>query len=296
MPLFFLISGFFFESSLKMKFQDFIFKKGTQLLLPCFIWGIIFSFYNANHEFEHRGLSLNWHQLLKSIVSPFSWPFWFLRELFISFCILYLFIKVFKQNNVALSLSLCFVLVAPYCSYQRFLFPMFLTGHLLKYMYQIFCTYRSWIFIVSSVIFCICLWFWDGNYTIYVTPSSALFKFSSMSFDFSHILIDLIRWVAGLSGSIFFLALFQRFYPHIRKITYLQYIGRHTMPIYIIQTVILEIIINNLIDFSNNNLWLYNIVITPIISLAVIIICTNISFLIHKFRYTDLLLFGNNRR
>lgn len=35
MPLFFMISGFFFNSSLKLNFKEFIYKKTIQLLLPC---------------------------------------------------------------------------------------------------------------------------------------------------------------------------------------------------------------------------------------------------------------------
>jgi fucose 4-O-acetylase-like acetyltransferase len=41
MPLFFIVSGLFFKSSLKLNFKDFTLKKGLQLLLPCIVWATI---------------------------------------------------------------------------------------------------------------------------------------------------------------------------------------------------------------------------------------------------------------
>ncbi len=41
MPLFFMLSGFFFRSSLKLNMKEFFFKKSIQLLWPWIVWGLI---------------------------------------------------------------------------------------------------------------------------------------------------------------------------------------------------------------------------------------------------------------
>ena len=40
MPLFMMVSGYFFSSSLRLSFGDFIKKKFTQLLLPGLTWSL----------------------------------------------------------------------------------------------------------------------------------------------------------------------------------------------------------------------------------------------------------------
>ena len=72
MPLFFMVSGFFFRSSLKLNFKDFLHKKGVQLLLPCVVWATIFylmrfstAIVNGNEQFFS-----NWLGELKPIFLP----------------------------------------------------------------------------------------------------------------------------------------------------------------------------------------------------------------------------------
>lgn len=73
MPLFFMISGFFFASSIKLGWREFLRKKALTLLLPCLVWGII----EAVAKFE------TWSQLAADIFLPTHWPFWFFKGLFL---------------------------------------------------------------------------------------------------------------------------------------------------------------------------------------------------------------------
>lgn len=79
MPLFFVISGFYFSSALKLGWKDFLIKKSTTLLLPCFIWALI---YGSIHF-------TSWGAFGSKLINPQAWPFWFLRGLFLVQLIVY---------------------------------------------------------------------------------------------------------------------------------------------------------------------------------------------------------------
>ena len=79
MPLFFVISGFFFLSALRLGWKEFLIKKSTTLLLPCFIWALI---YGGIHFTSWRAFGAN-------LINPQVWPFWFLKGLFLVQLIVY---------------------------------------------------------------------------------------------------------------------------------------------------------------------------------------------------------------
>jgi fucose 4-O-acetylase-like acetyltransferase len=84
MPLFFMVSGFFISSSLQLGWKDFLLKKCIALLLPCFVWTIIFSCV----QFP------GWHKMLVTIVNPLNWKLWFLKGLFLTQLVLYACVRV----------------------------------------------------------------------------------------------------------------------------------------------------------------------------------------------------------
>lgn len=79
MPLFFVISGFFFTSALQLGWKDFLKKKGVTLLLPCFVWAFIYG------GIQFTG----WEEYVQKLVNPLQWPFWFLKGLFLVQLIIY---------------------------------------------------------------------------------------------------------------------------------------------------------------------------------------------------------------
>lgn len=80
MPLFFVVSGFFFVSSIRLGIYDFFKKKSVALLLPCFVWAVIYSIC------EYQDIST----FLLNIIDPRKWPFWFLKGLFKVQSVIYL--------------------------------------------------------------------------------------------------------------------------------------------------------------------------------------------------------------
>ncbi len=87
MQLFFIVSGFFFQSSLRLNIGEFLYKKSISLLLPCFVWAVIFSILDFKDI----------HTLLWNIIDPRKWPFWFLKELFKVQFVIYVCAKICER-------------------------------------------------------------------------------------------------------------------------------------------------------------------------------------------------------
>jgi fucose 4-O-acetylase-like acetyltransferase len=292
-PLFFFISGLFFTPSLKLDAKVFFSKKAVQLLWPCCVWAILFFSYRIfTAQLFDEGSS--WKDQVKFLLIPFQWPFWFLRELFISYAITYVSIKTFRSIPLAFVISLAFVAISPYGNFQRFLLPIFWGGIFFKKNYESIFSHGKQYLILSGILFLIGLIFWKARYIIYVSDFPKIFDLPSLTFHFENLHISLFRLVVGLSGSVFFVFLFGRLYRKNVFFKLLEHIGIYTLAIYILQTVILEHLANRLIDFSGVNLYIYNWVITPLISVLIAAICIGLIKLISANKKIEFALFGRS--
>jgi fucose 4-O-acetylase-like acetyltransferase len=298
MPLFYVLSGFFFQSSLQLKFKSFLYKKTTQLLLPYFVWLILSSLYRLIKSLLVTSTTFDWLQELKGLFFPFDINPWFLRELFISYCIVYAVCKLFKKWHLVFMLSICFVLFMPYGALQRFLMPMFLFGILLNNNYKLLFIHRYKLLFGSIFIFVICLFFWDGNYTIYITGFPPIINIRELLyskiliFNFSNMHIAAFRLLIGVSGSALLYALFQIIYRENILFICLSEIGKYSLAIYILHIYIIYKLLHRLIDFSAVNIWIYNLAVTPLIALLVLCFCIVIAKIIHKNKFAEILFFG----
>ncbi|KAA6348083.1 hypothetical protein EZS27_004432 [termite gut metagenome] len=289
MPLFFMLSGMFFKSSLKLSFRQFLYKKAIQLVLPCCIWCAVFILCNLFYAIFQRNVDY-----LLVIKTGLQWPFWFLKELFLTYFIVYVFFKLFKKEWIVFVGSLCFVLIAPACGLQRVFLPFFLIGILIKDNFQFVLKHINTFLLVSAIVFGICLCFWNTNYTILGTIFEPVFNFKTLNFNFSKIDIVLFRFVTGLAGSIFFYSLLQKFYCKKGFYTYLEKAGTNTLGIYILHSILLERIFFYLIHFPTAYIGIYNFIFTPVIAVLLLIVCIGLIKLINKNKYVGLFLLGSS--
>ncbi|MDO6712872.1 acyltransferase family protein [Aliiglaciecola sp. 2_MG-2023] len=291
MPLFFLISGFFFHATLKINLKKFFVKKSMQLLLPCFNWALVFVLIWYAAEIT-RGKEHGLNEILLEIWER-TYDVWFLRELFISYFIVFVSLKVLKKEWLAFVISISFVLFFPYLlEKQRVLLLIFWAGFFFKNNYQFFSSHAKTILLISAVLFATCLLDWDGSYTMYVSRFPSLFDFKELKFNFTNIDISIFRLFIGLCGSIFFFILFEIIYSRNVFFNWLSKIGAHTLSIYLLQRLILEGMLDKIIDFPNMKIWVYNLIVTPLISLVVLGLCLIIVQITQRIKYADLLLFG----
>jgi fucose 4-O-acetylase-like acetyltransferase len=226
MPLFFIISGFFFNSSLKLNFSDFLRKKALQLLLPWFIWCILLG---ISQLINYDNGNLDFFLIIKNIF--YSFRFWFIRELFISYFITYICYRIFKRKIFSYFFSVCFVLFAPLCYLQSFYLPFFIIGIILKDNYSFVFNHLNKILIISTIIFSLCLPFW-GWWCYSTVP--CLFSWKIFCFVFSNFNAAIFRFLIGFAGSLFFFTLFHKIYFENCLYSYINKIGRNTLGIYIL--------------------------------------------------------------
>jgi fucose 4-O-acetylase-like acetyltransferase len=286
MPLFYLLSGFFFKSSLKYGLKDFLVRKGVQLILPYLVWCVLRGALLLVYSVIVKGNTLTLPQSVKTV---FYGHFWFLRELFISYCIAYAGYRIFRKGFTAAILCICFTLFAPLMSSQSFYLPIFFAGIFIKEYYTFFKRHAVFILAVSSVLFGVCLPYWKGEY---YGVFLKLYSWRTFEFNFSNAVKCVCRIITGISGSIFFLALFNKIYKENVISKYFGKYGKYTLEIYILQVIIIETVITRVIDFPNINIWVYSLAVTPVISVFVFALCIVIIRIIERNRIANLILFG----
>jgi hypothetical protein len=211
------------------------------------------------------------------IFKPQQWAFWFLRELFITYCIVYICYKTGKKWYTAFTLSLCIVFITPYFGMQKPYLPLFLAGILLKGNYQHIVKHISKIAVLSGLLFAACLFLRNGEYALASPIISSLFPL-----------------LTAFSGSVFFFSLFRILYRDNLFFSTLSKIGRYTLAIYILQLYILEIKLNALLDFQGMNIWIYNFIVTPLVAAAVIVFIMLIIKILRKNKSINLFAFGGS--
>ncbi|MDR2840495.1 MAG: acyltransferase [Paludibacter sp.] len=299
MPIFFLVSGFFFSSSLKLGAKDFLVKKFVQLILPCIVWQIFYyamfyveAYTTHDQTFLDAGLAHLW-----GIINPYCFQMWFLRDLFVSYVLAYFALKLLKKYHIAAVLSILIVCIAPFLTeFQRFLFPFFWVGILLSNKQQIFFKHVKTITIVVGMLWAVSLLFWNGHYTIYETDFQKLFDIRHLNFDFTNIGIITFRFFIGLFGSMFWFGIFAIIYRKNSLYNVLGKVGKRTLAIYLLSNYMFRFCIESIIDFSSFNQWIYTLILTPLFAIILTAVCMLIIAAVQKNSKLDLFFFGNKRK
>lgn len=146
LPLFMMIAGFFSLSSFKLTFKELLKKKGSQLILPCFTWGVIL--YGVI-------IVMNVCFGAKLSYSPFFvffQHFWFLKSLFACYLIAYIGRRICKNVLAWIILTLLFAHIST--THQLpIMYFCFMTGILLRLSFSKFTNHCKLIAIVSGVIY-----------------------------------------------------------------------------------------------------------------------------------------------
>jgi fucose 4-O-acetylase-like acetyltransferase len=309
MPLFFMISGFFFTSSLNLSFKEVLRKRFTYLIIPHITWSFLISLANWGMTF------LGWKMMfykpftvqsqLQALIMPNpSTDLWFFKDLFLTDLIVFVFCKLFKKRYAAFIGSMLFVLLVDAFGIvgkvQRFMMPIFWTGILLKTYYPFICKHLNKLLIISGISFFICLYFFDYTYIIYLIDFPTLINFQQsfaegkIVFDFTNIGVSVFRSLTGIVGSIFFFTLFQRCWKKNVVTSFLGRCGQLTVGIYGIQAILLHRLISNLLDFSNGNRWVYWLIITPSAAVFAFFASVLIIRLIQRNKRLTFILFGSS--
>jgi fucose 4-O-acetylase-like acetyltransferase len=310
MPLFFMISGFFFSSSLDLSFKEVLRKRFIALIIPHIAWSLIIALANWGMSFVgwRTPFSDKPFTVLSQIQAFFrpdpGTELWFFKDLFLTDVIVFVSCRFFKKRHTAFIVSMLFVLLVSFFGVvgrvQRFMMPIFWTGMLLKTYYPFFCKHLNKLLISSGILFLLCFCFYDYTYMIYLMDFPALINFQQslaegkIVFDFTNIGISVFRSLTGIVGSVFFFALFKRLWKKNTVTSFLGNCGQLTVGIYGIQSLLLQRVMHNILDFANVNVWIYRFIVTPSTATFVFIVSIFVVRLIQRNKSLTFMLFGSS--
>lgn len=285
MALFMMVSGYFAYSSLSKPFDDVMKRRVFQLLLPSITWYLIIR--SIALISSKQFLSLYG---IKELINGCFTSLWFLKALFSCYLIVMIGSALYKRKKSLFLIYIIWVFAfGKYLNYNNTIsmLPFFLGGLLLH-------KYDDWIFhhavpilTLSCTTWMSILFFFDiSDYSIYHHP----FAYNGMS-----IFAILLRTIVGFSGSMTILLLIKNMCEHRQSfvINVLAKIGGMTLGIYCIQVLFAEI--GNRIFAPYLDLLpriLYDFIITPFYSIAVIVLCYYIIIQLRKNKHIRLLLLG----
>lgn len=286
MPLFMMISGYF--SYRIIDDGGNILKRFKSLIIPCITLFIIFMICNEHNQ-----------------------NMWYLKSLFLCYAITTLFVR-FKRvtgggNLLIYFLTFTIVFLTfpiltklPIISAYKvdFMLPFFVFGIFLRRDLALLIT-REKFLLIWIILFAIGMVIWRSDYIWYNSrsqwfPLKQIYLSHTFLFDWKNLLYVLIRFCVGCTASLFFISLFyqlselkgfQKLFAKIGKY------GRYTLHIYILQTFLTEMNVIGIV-LPTDNMFLFQYVYTPIISLVVTITSIILAQWLEKNDYINRYLFG----
>lgn len=279
MPLFMVVVGFFGATCMKKGFRKLMRKKVQQLILPGVTIAVIICLIMR-------------YVKLGGVIDTLVFSLWFLKSAFLCFLFysITFLVPCYRSWFIFVTLILSQVI---FYSQFNLMYPCFLFGVLLKTFWEDVRNRALLFSIISGIVFFSMLIFWDASF--WKIPSGGIYPVRNVSQLLSFSWQFYYRLLIGLSGAVFIITttecLCQR-YPKSKSIILMSHIGRNTLGIYLIQTVIIEVLLWRWFNFDSYNLQIFQMIVAPIFSTVVLALCLLSIRLIRKSRLTSLLFLG----
>lgn len=287
MPLFMLLSGYFFASSINRHSKiSIILRKCYQLLLPVFAWSSLRIILIAiKHKSEFRITEyISWW------ISDSCKNFWFIWVTF-ALCITVLLINVVSKDSILLYFILFILLLiipdGEIGSY-KFMYPYFVCGYLIGKK-GISLDEIHWInskryAIAYSCIFVIGFLFFRKE----ILTEMNYCLFASQSFG-QNIFRILYKYFIGAFGTLAAISLICILYKECRANNIISVLGQETLGIYIIQVLLNHIVLRTVTqNFS------HNILINFFEMIVELFVCHIMIQIVSKTKWTRFLFLGRN--
>lgn len=287
MPLFMMLCGYFFSSSLKLTFTELVKKKFIQLVVPSLTAFAIMYAWVTLTGFNPYPEIMNF-----SLLGFFN-AVWFLKSVFFCYLIGYISILLLRNLWIAIVVSILLISIAPFgnVDYLSFMLPMFWLGYLCKKYQNALTQYRKQWLIISALAFTTLLPFWSGRLTVYMVPIDFV-NWQTGTIDTTNLGTTLYRMIVGMAGSMTFFLLAPWIYGKIAFCSFaatLNKMGKSTLGLYMLQTFLLESVIHNLgIHVTTAGSFLTGFLFATL----ELFLCYQTVLLLRKNRYTRLLFLG----
>lgn len=284
MPLFIMISGFFFnKSSNQRSLKNVINNRVVTVLLPYFSWTTIFIII----WFVLKGYNLNFFELMLKYFNTFLFvsKLWFLWVLFI--CILLTSLDIYIQKYIG-KISIVFLILFIYILPEtemfalisiKYMFPFFILGYYYNKYYNKLHKCIPYISGVSLLLYPIMLFFWkEENFSFII--------------DFKNMEPIIYKYVAAFSGILVIIFVFRKIHTQF-QLNYFERIGKNSIAIYIISDYFVELMSH--LKFLVTNNYIFNSLIFLIFTVLIAEVCLMIEKLLDKNKIIAFTLFGKRR-
>ena len=293
MPLFMLVSGYFFAIAISQKSSvDIVKRRIKSLLIPVLVWTLIpFVVFLLEDAPRAEIFSL---QLVRWYINLAKGNLWFLWAVFYNSLIVLLINRFLKDSVLVYLWVLILVLFIPdaiIMATYKYMYLYFVVAYLFKknawseYLGVI--SAKNRIFLIVTVVLSFGILFKFYNYASYIYTSGVYILRDN---PWMQIKINIQRWLIGMAGSILVLVLLKymsekKWLAKGEKL--LAYIGRHSMGVYIVNVYFSNYI---LIRLTKNIHFSYAMVLLE--TVFSIVICLAIAVLLSKAKWSNKLLLG----
>ena len=212
--------------------------------------------------------------ILRGFFGPY--PFWFLKTCFfcylLAYCGSYLRLSKYMWMFVTLIISQ----FVPHLANIDIMYPCFIVGMELKFnpiFFRQICRYYKWTF----GLFILLLFFWDQFFWGYDGfLKTIIVNYVTNNQLFLESFQILYRLIIGIAGSLAFIGMACSIITQDNKNKFILdccKCGQYTLGVYILQSILLEIIIAKYIKFDDFNWYFFNLLLAPVISFLILIIC-----------------------
>lgn len=286
MPMFMMLSGMFFKRQLQLKIQDVISKNFKRLLLPALT--ISLSLFTIIYINKPRGVTeaIDWLWACRP---------WFITTLFvcnIATCLVFRLVQ--HTGNTFLITFLFFCLIPSISDRLLFMYPFFILGFYLNEPKSEEMLTGGGKIALFFFAFCILYGVNTPDIMIYQTPYTIWEIHDGIHFD-KTLYVALKRYIIGLCGSLGFFWLLKIFFCGIgRKFSercVIQYIGKNTLGLYILQIGLFTVWMGIRNDYLSN-LTSGKDRLAFILSFVVLLILLFAIYIIRKSKKATRLLLG----
>lgn len=291
MPLFMMLCGYFFGSSLKLSFVELVKKKFVQLIIPSLSAFFLMYVFVAVTGYNPCP------ELMDFSLFGFFNAVWFLKCVFFCYLIGYLALKGLRNFWAAALVSSILFTVLPIGNVDNinFMLPMFWLGYFCQLKQEAITKHGGKLLVACVIVFAALLPFWSGRLTIYMVPIRIV-DWSSGMVDWKNVSITLYRMAVGIAGSMVFFLLAPRVYgkiEHWRITPTLNNLGKCTLGLYWVQTFLLECTLHGLGFYVSTAA---SFIVGPVLAVIELTLCYQVVLLMKKNRYTRLLFLGENKK
>ena len=288
MPLFMILSGWFFKVDKWSNLPLQIAAKITRLIVPLFSFNLIIWVLQVVFGARDTSSFLDWMGCETFYL--FAMRYWFLMALFMSY-IITLLLKLTIRSNIVIMIICLFLgfLLKPLGKYYiGFMLPFFFMGYLLNTYKHIWMQHIQKLLIINGALFFIMLLGWRGEWTIYYTELRSL---SSGQMNWHNLLVGIYRFIIGAAGSWFVIIGMMKLSQHFtRKISsIITALGSSTLGIYMCQTIFFDTYLSKQGFVLEGHTW---IVTSFILGIMVCGLCYVLNHLLQQSKWTNILLLG----